>query len=54
MQIGEMEKEEGPKIEVVSQTKIAGGVLKKVKHFSECNQCDMTFNIFLPADEVRN
>ena len=37
MKIGEMEKEEGPKIEVVSQTKISGGVLKKVTHYSECN-----------------
>jgi len=29
-----------------------GGYLKTVKHWSECNQCYMTFNLFLPEDEV--
>jgi S-formylglutathione hydrolase len=40
------------KIQVVKNQKVCGGVIKCVKHWSEVNQCEMTFNIFLPQDDV--
>jgi len=41
---------ESGKVRVDSTVKVCGGYLKKVKHWSECNQCEMTFYIFLPED----
>jgi len=41
------------KVQVVGQQMVHGGVLKTVKHWSEANQCDMKFNIFLPEDSIR-
>jgi hypothetical protein len=37
---------------VVSSSAHFGGVLKTVKHWSEVNQCEMTFSIFLPSDVI--
>ena len=37
----------------VSNTKVNGGYLKQVKHFSSSNQCEMTFSIFIPEDATR-
>lgn len=45
--------QEKDKIRVVKSNKHFGGVLKKVTHWSECNQCEMTFNIYLPEDNVK-
>ncbi len=28
--------------------KVHGGYLKQIKHESQCNNCEMTFSIFLP------
>ena len=44
---------DAPKLTVMSKTKLFGGVLKKVKHWSHCNQCEMKFNIFLPTDDIK-
>ena len=37
---------------VIKSSKLFGGVLKTVQHFSQANQCVMTFSIFLPEDDV--
>lgn len=41
-----------PDIKVLANSKVFGGYLKTVKHWSDCNNCYMTFNIFLPEDDV--
>ena len=53
MKISDYKQEiEAEKIEVISNKKHHGGWLKTVKHWSrECN-CWMTFNMFLPEDDV--
>ena len=35
-------------MEVISQNRVFGGTLQRVKHASECCACDMVFAIFLP------
>jgi len=40
-------------IRITNQVKLHGGALKTVQHWSEVNQCDMTFNIYLPEDNIR-
>ena len=35
-------------MELISSNKVSGGWHKRYKHHSQCNQCDMTFAIFLP------
>lgn len=35
-------------ISLISQNKVCGGWHKRYKHQSSCNQCDMTFAVFLP------
>jgi S-formylglutathione hydrolase len=44
---------EPPKFAQVENVKVHGGYLKKVKHYSESNKCDMTFSIFIPENESR-
>jgi hypothetical protein len=39
-------------IKVVSSVKHFGGVLKTVEHWSDVNQCNMLFNIYLPEDII--
>jgi len=43
-----------PKVKVVSSTKAFGGLYQVVKHWSKSNQCEMTFGVFLPDEEVKN
>lgn len=38
---------------IVSTHKMFGGTLKFVEHWSECNQCTMTFSIYQP-DEAKS
>jgi hypothetical protein len=38
---------------IISSNTHFGGVLKTVTHWSEVCQCDMTFNIFLPSDVIK-
>jgi len=38
----------------LSSSKTFGGVIKKVQHWSPVNQCDMTFQVFLPEDDVNH
>jgi len=52
LHIGKYEQPDQLKIKVLSSSKTFGGVIKKVQHWSNVNQCDMTFQIFLPADDV--
>jgi S-formylglutathione hydrolase len=33
--------------------KVAGGEFKRIKHWSECNQCEMSFAIFIPPSPSR-
>ena len=40
-------------VRIVSSVKSAGGFLKLVKHWSACNQCEMTFMLWIPENEVR-
>jgi S-formylglutathione hydrolase len=40
-------------VKVVSSVKYCGGVLKTVKHWSKVNNCEMTFNIYLPDDSIK-
>lgn len=35
-------------MELISSNKVSGGWHKRYKHHSQCNQCEMTFAIFLP------
>ena len=44
---------EPPKFAQVENVKVHGGYLKKVKHYSESNKCDMTFSIFIPENVSR-
>jgi len=39
-------------IKVISSVKSFGGYLKTIEHWSSCNNCKMTFSIFLPEDRV--
>ena len=39
-------------IKVISSVRSAGGYLKMVEHWSQVNNCKMTFGIFLPEDCV--
>lgn len=39
-------------IKVVKSLKTFGGAIKQVRHWSECNQCYMNFQIFVPEDDV--
>lgn len=34
--------------ELKSNVRFEGGHMKQMTHFSEANQCDMTFSIYLP------
>jgi NADPH:quinone reductase-like Zn-dependent oxidoreductase len=52
LKIGKYEQPAQLKIKVLSTSKIFGGVIKKVQHWSNVNQCDMTFQIFVPQDDV--
>jgi hypothetical protein len=52
LKIGNYELKSSPSIQLVSNQKCFGGYLKTVKHWSEVNQCQMTFSIYLPDDEV--
>ena len=47
---GDYQMPTAPAITVVSTVKFCGGYLKKIKHRSACNDCDMHFYIFLPED----
>lgn len=53
LHINEYLKPGGTTVKVVGSNKVFGGHLKTVKHWSECNKCEMTFNIFLPNDSIR-
>jgi hypothetical protein len=52
LNIGEYQVKEKPKIEIISNQKVHGGILKTLKHWSDVNKCYMTFSIFLPENEV--
>ena len=39
-------------VKVESSTKLFGGSLKLVSHWSEACQCTMKFNIYLPEDDI--
>lgn len=39
-------------VRVVKSQKYMGGVIKTVEHKSSCNDCTMTFTIFLPEGEI--
>ena len=41
-----------PDIKVEKSSKCFGGQIKQVRHWSEVNQCQMTFQIFMPVDDV--
>lgn len=40
-------------IKIVSNVKYCGGSLKTVKHWSKVNNCEMTFNIYLPDEAIK-
>lgn len=42
------------KIKVKDSVKLASGTLKTVQHWSEVNNCEMTFNLFLPEDRINH
>ena len=42
-----------PVFKQVSNTKVNGGFLKQIKHQSACNDCEMTFSVFMPAQKTR-
>ena len=52
VKINEFQTEAPEKISVVKTEKTRGGFIKTVKHWSKCNNCEMTFMIFLPEDQV--
>lgn len=52
LKIGKYEAPQTLKIKVLASHKTFGGAIKKVQHWSNVNQCDMTFQIFVPQDEV--
>lgn len=52
LKINDYQVPEKPKIELISQQKSYGGVLKTLKHWSKVNNCYMTFSIYLPENEV--
>ena len=37
----------------VGNNKVNGGYLKQVKHFSDVNQCEMTFSLYIPEKKSR-
>ena len=39
------------KPEILSTAKVHSGYLHRIKHYSPCNKCHMTFAIFVPSDE---
>jgi len=41
------------KVETIENVKCQGGMIKRIKHDSTCNNCTMTFSIFLPAKRNR-
>ena len=36
-----------------SNVKMEGGFMKQLSHWSEANQCEMTFSVFLPTPKSR-
>lgn len=52
MKIHEYKVPEQEQIQVLKTVKHHGGYLKTVKHWSESCHCFMTFNMWLPEDEV--
>ena len=36
-----------------SNVKMEGGFMKQLSHWSEANQCEMTFSVFLPTPASR-
>ena len=42
------------KVRIVDTVKSQGGFIKTVQHWSECNQCTMTFTIYVPEDRVKD
>ena len=38
--------------EILSSSKVHGGYLHRVKHYSPCNDCHMTFAIFVPENNT--
>jgi len=50
--ISKVDQEFAPKCEILENKKVAGGHLKRVKHHSEVNNCDMTFSVYIP-EEIR-
>jgi len=41
------------KVRVTNSIKYFGGSLKTVKHWSKVNNCEMTFNIYLPDETIK-
>ena len=39
------------KPEILSTAKVHSGYLHRIKHYSPCNKCHMTFAIYIPSDE---
>lgn len=52
LKIGKYELKAKPDIETLKTEKTFGGYIKQVRHWSESNQCQMKFSIFMPEDEV--
>lgn len=44
---------EAPKFTQVDNNKVQGGYLKRIKHWSSRNNCEMTFSIFIPKSATR-
>jgi len=55
LNIGEFKlKEQGPQISQLENIKIHGGYVKRIKHTSKVNNCDMTFSIYIPEVKKRS
>ena len=46
-------KAQAPKFSQASKNKVNGGTLHRITHYSECNQGEMTFSIFIPETVKR-
>lgn len=53
VKINEHPQPESSKIKIVSSVKYCGGSLKTVKHWSKVNNSEMTFQIYLPDETIK-
>ena len=52
VKINEFQAQSPDQIKVIKTEKSFGGFIKTVEHWSNCNNCKMTFMIYLPEDQV--